>query len=98
MTYNLNEDEFNCALQQQGRTVLFKKIPADTITPVLAALKIFPHFPDHHFLFESAEHGDHKGRFSVLGCMPDVVWRSNEVGGDEKILDDLRRFISESQI
>ncbi|MBU6140270.1 MAG: anthranilate synthase component I [Proteobacteria bacterium] len=105
MSYNLSEAEFDSALEKSGRTVLFKKIPADVITPVLASLKIFQHFPEHHFLFESVEKGSHKGRFSVLGCMPDLIWRcvgeksfrdDREENG--QALDNFRNLVKESQI
>lgn len=105
MSYNLSEAEFDAALKKNKATVLFKKIPSDTITPVLASLKIFQHFDNHHFLFESAERGSHRGRFSVLGCMPDLVWRcvgnksfldGKEQEGDA--LENLRNLINQSQI
>jgi anthranilate synthase component 1 len=75
MSFNFSADQFARALEKSGATVLFKKIPADTITPVLAFLKVSQHSPNHHFLFESAENGNNKGRFSVLGFMPDLVWK-----------------------
>jgi anthranilate synthase component 1 len=75
MTYNFSRKEFDRTLKKSGTTVLFKKISADTITPVLASIKIAKHFPHHHFLLESAENGNNKGRFSVLGFMPDLVWK-----------------------
>lgn len=77
MTYNLDRKKFD-EVAASG-TVLFKKIPTDTITPVLASLKLFKHFTDYHFLFESAENnkngGNNKGRFSVIGLDPDLVWK-----------------------
>lgn len=76
--YNFNKDEFSRALKKSGATVLYKKIPADTITPVLASLKLSQYLPKettHNFLFESAEKGNNKGRFSVIGLMPDLVWK-----------------------
>lgn len=77
MTYNLNKTQFE-ETAKLG-TVLFKKIPTDTITPVLASIKLFKHFTDYHFLFESAENnkngGNNKGRFSVIGLDPDLVWK-----------------------
>ena len=85
MSYNLNEVEFDSVLKKSGRTLLFKKIPADIITPVLALMKISQHFPKHHFLFESVEKGSHKGRFSGLGCMPDLIWRCV---GEKSFRDD----------
>ena len=79
--YNFNKDEFDRALQKSGATLLYKKIPADTITPVLASLKLSQHLPQetsHNFLFESAEKGNNKGRFSVIGLMPDLVWKCSK--------------------
>ncbi len=76
--YNFNKSQFLQTLQNTGSTVLYKKIPADTITPVLASLKLSQHLPqetNHSFLFESAEKGNNKGRFSVIGLMPDLVWK-----------------------
>ncbi|NBV07056.1 MAG: anthranilate synthase component I [Proteobacteria bacterium] len=76
--YNFSKDEFDRALKKSGTTLLYKKIPADTITPVLASLKLAYYLPEetsHSFLFESAEKGNNKGRFSVIGLMPDLVWK-----------------------
>ncbi len=76
--YNLNQDEFDRAVAKYGATLLYKKIPADTITPVLASLKLSQHLAQetsHNFLFESAEKGNNKGRFSVIGLMPDLAWK-----------------------
>ncbi len=114
MTLNFSKTEFNSALKKHGTTVLFKKIPVDTITPVLACLKVSQHFPDHHFLFESAEKGNNKGRFSVVGFMPDLVWKcdgeksfinSDFQRNPQKFLpqkgsalQNLRHLITESQI
>ncbi len=75
MSFNFSKNEFDAAIKNYGSTVLFKEIAADTITPVLASLKISKHFPNHHFLFESAENGNNKGRFSLLGFMPDLMWK-----------------------
>lgn len=116
MNYNLNKTKFD-EISNLG-TVLFKKIPTDTITPVLASLKLFKHFTDYHFLFESAENnkngGNNKGRFSVIGLDPDLVWKC--VGKESFInknfahnrndftkqknhpLSELRALINESQI
>lgn len=76
MSFNFSKEQFDAALKKSGGTVLFKKISTDAITPVLASRKIVNKFPHHHFLLESAENGNNKGRFSVLGFMPDLVWKS----------------------
>lgn len=91
MTYNLDKTKF-AEIAPLG-TVLFKKIPTDIITPVLASLKLFKHFTDYHFLFESAENnkngGNNKGRFSVIGLDPDLVWKC--VGAESFINEDFSR-------
>jgi len=114
MTFNFSEKEFNEDLKKNGHSVLFKKITSDTITPVLASLKIAQKFPSHHFLLESAENGNNKGRFSVLGFMPVLAWiveknqsfinrnfaKNTKDFTAEKgdILQNLRSLINESQI
>ncbi len=115
MTFNFDEKQFNNHTQPK---VLYKKIASDTITPVLASLKLFSHFKDYHFLFESVENnknGNHnKGRFSVIGLDPDVVWkcRNNQsfinhdfdkkrddfVLENGAILENFRQLINNSQI
>lgn len=76
MSFNFSKNEFRDELKKSQSTILYKKIAADTITPVLACLKISAQFKDHHFLLESAEKSGSKGRFSVIGLMPDLVWKS----------------------
>ena len=56
-------------------TIISKQIPADLLTPVLALIKIKKKFSDYHFLFESVEKANNKGRYSVIGVMPDLVWK-----------------------
>lgn len=79
--YNFTSDEFSRTVKKCGATILYKKIPADTITPVLASLKLSQHLPQessYNFLFESAEKGNNKSRFSVIGLMPDLLWKCQE--------------------
>ncbi|PPR44756.1 MAG: Anthranilate synthase component 1 [Alphaproteobacteria bacterium MarineAlpha5_Bin8] len=47
---------------------------ADTETPVSALLKIF-NKEKYSFLLESVEGGEQRGRFSLLGGYPDLIWR-----------------------
>jgi anthranilate/para-aminobenzoate synthase component I len=91
--YNFNKEDFGKILKEKGSTVLFKKIPADTITPVLASLKIAKYLPDqssYSFLLESAEKGNNKGRFSIIGLMPDLVWKcyKNESFVNDKFVEN----------
>ncbi|MFT6331958.1 MAG: anthranilate synthase component 1 [Lentimonas sp.] len=82
-----------------------KQISADLLTPVLALLKIKKHFPKHHFLFESVEKGNNRGRYSVIGVMPDLIFKCEDQKAylNDKKLDEhpilaLRNLINKSQI
>lgn len=48
-------------------------IPADLDTPLTAYLKLCGDRP-YRFLFESVQGGQARGRYSFLGCDPDIVW------------------------
>jgi len=55
--------------------LIWRKLVADTETPVGAALKLFePARGD--FLLESVEGGETRGRYSMIGLDPDLVFRA----------------------
>src|SRR5215211_973534 len=62
--------------------VVWTTLVADLETPVSAFLKIAGNRP-LSFLFESVEGGAVRGRYSIIGLEPDVIWRS--VGGQAEI-------------
>lgn len=88
MSYNFDKGEFEEIISKNKNTILYKKISSDIITPVLAQIKISKKFPTNHFLFESAENGNNKGRFSVIGFMPDIIWKCH--GNVSQISLDLK--------
>ncbi len=51
-----------------------RELVADTQTPVSAYLKLAAN-QKHSFLLESVEGGEIRGRFSVIGRAPDLIWR-----------------------
>ena len=51
--------------------------PADLETPVAAFLKL-AHGQPNSFLLESIEGGQARGRYSVIGMAPDLVWRCRD--------------------
>ncbi|MXP25281.1 anthranilate synthase component I [Altererythrobacter indicus] len=63
-------------LLAQGKPALvWRKVVADMETPIGAALKLIePGRGD--FLLESVEGGDQRGRYSLLGIAPDLVFRA----------------------
>jgi len=55
--------------------VVWTTLVADLETPVSAFLKIAGGRP-MSFLFESVEGGTVRGRYSIIGLQPDLVWRT----------------------
>src|SRR5438045_9616604 len=56
--------------------VVWTTLVADLETPVSAFLKIAGSRP-MSFLFESVEGGAVRGRYSIIGLDPDLIWRTN---------------------
>ena len=93
--------------------VVWTTLVADLETPVSAFLKLATRRP-LSFLLESVEGGATRGRYSVIGLDPDVVWRANgphaEINRTARQQQDafapcgapplaaLRAFIAESRI
>jgi len=67
------------AALEQGRSALvWQRLIADTETPVSAALKLIePGRGD--FILESVEGGATRGRYSLVGLAPDLVFRANGI-------------------
>jgi anthranilate synthase component 1 len=93
--------------------VVWTTLVADLETPVSAFLKVAGRRP-LSFLLESVEGGATRGRYSIIGLDPDVVWRMNGAKAEinraarhkadtfapcrEPPLAALRAFIAESRI
>ena len=61
-----------------GASIVFSVEAADLLTPVAAFLKLTGRLAGakrNAFLLESIEGGAARGRYSVIGLLPDVVWR-----------------------
>jgi anthranilate synthase component 1 len=54
--------------------VVFTRLVADLETPVSAMLKIARH-ERYSLLLESVEGGAVRGRYSIIGLRPDIIWR-----------------------
>ena len=67
-------EEFNKNLVQKRNQVIFTKFSADLDTPVSLMLKLTDS-QSNTFLLESVTGGEIKGRFSVVGMNPDLIWR-----------------------
>ena len=60
--------------------IIQKELIADIQTPISSLIKISKD-QKYSFLLESVEGGDQKGRYSLLGCDPDIIWevKNNKV-------------------
>ncbi len=98
--------DFNTFLEQTQRgnmIPVWAELLADMETPVSVFRKLGT--SEHAFLLESVEQGERVGRYSFIGCNPDVVIRSRgqEIdlcyhGVDEQVLKEPRnplRFLRE---
>jgi anthranilate synthase component 1 len=63
------------ALDAGRHALVWRRLIADTETPVGAALKLFEH-ERGDYLLESVEGGEVRGRYSLLGIDPDLVFRA----------------------
>lgn len=62
-------------VQQRGKAQLvYTKIVSDLETPVSAMLKLKDN-NSPSFLLESVEGGEVRGRYSIIGLQPDLLWR-----------------------
>ncbi|MBL26585.1 MAG: anthranilate synthase component I [Rhodospirillaceae bacterium] len=93
--------------------VVWTRLVADLETPVSAMLKLADGRPNS-FLLESVEGGAVRGRYSIIGLKPDLIWRcfgnKAEINRNARAdldaftpctlgsLDSLRKVIAESRI
>ncbi|MBX7526861.1 anthranilate synthase component I [Qipengyuania vesicularis] len=76
------------ALDEGRPALVWRKLVADTVTPVGAALRMIEEGRGD-FLLESVEGGEVRGRYSLLGLDPDLVFRAE--GNSAAINRDWRR-------
>ncbi len=66
------------AEHDKGRgQLVFTRLVADMETPVSAFLKLGDG-KDNAFLLESVQGGETRGRYSIIGLKPDLIWRCRE--------------------
>ncbi len=105
--------DFESRYDRGQAQVVSTVLVADLETPVSAMLKLADGLPNS-FLLESVEGGDIRGRYSIIGFKPDLIWRCRgeqaEINRNarfdpsgftpckEGVLDSLRALIAESRI
>lgn len=68
--------EFESHYEAGNPQVVWTRLVADLETPVSAMLKLAEGRPNS-FLLESVEGGATRGRYSIIGLKPDVIWRAH---------------------
>src|ERR1700759_4596099 len=68
---------FRLAYDAGRGSLVWRKTVADLETPVVAVLKL-AHGQPNSFLLESVEGGAARGRYSIIGMQPDLVWRCQD--------------------
>ncbi len=69
-------DKFTHDYEAGRAQVVWTRLVADLETPVSAMLKL-ARDEKYSFLLESVEGGAVRGRYSIIGMRPDLIWRSN---------------------
>ncbi len=106
-------EAFEARHRRGSPQVVWTRLVGDLETPVSAFLKLAENRA-HAFLLESVEGGAVRGRYSIIGFAPDIIWRSKgdraEINRQalndpvsfetctEPTLAALRRLITESKI
>ncbi|MAI29496.1 MAG: anthranilate synthase component I [Rickettsiales bacterium] len=102
----LFKEKYDSGIKQ----VLFTSFAADVHTPISSLLKLEKE--KYLFLFESVERGSQKGRYSVIGMKPDLIWEcKNGISKVKKSsnhiirkkinsdpLDNLKKIIEENKL
>ncbi len=96
MAGSFNLDAARNALNDGKPSLIWRKQVADTETPVSAALKLMES-ERGDFLLESVEAGETRGRHSLIGLAPDLVFRADDQSAaiNRKWLSDRNAFESE---
>ena len=113
MTIQPSYQEFKDGFEQGKSQILWTTLVADLETPVSAMMKL-AEGKANSFLLESVEGGAVRGRYSIIGMKPDLIWRCDGkqarinrtarfdpeafVACDKPVLDSLQALIDESHI
>ena len=71
-----SSSEFSARYDAGEPQLVSTRLVADLETPVAAMLKLAADRP-YSFLLESVEGGAVRGRYSIIGLDPDILWRAH---------------------
>ena len=70
------QDAFEARYDKSEPCLVSTRLVADLETPVSAFLKLSASRAGNIFLLESVEGGAARGRYSMIGLDPDLIWRT----------------------
>lgn len=79
---------FETAYQRGQNQVIYTRLAADLDTPVSLMMKLGSAAKDS-FVLESVTGGDTRGRYSIVGMKPDLIWKCN---GEASSINRTARF------
>ena len=83
-------DDFAQSWDQGKSQVVYARLSADLDTPVSLMLKLADALGDT-FMLESVTGGEVRGRYSVVGMKPDLIWKCQ---GEQAFINRQARFDS----
>ena len=89
-------DDFAAGYAVGRAQLVYTRLVADMETPVSAFLKL-GEGRDNAFLLESVQGGEVRGRYSIIGIRPDLIWRcrGNIAEINRNALNDAQSFVPE---
>ena len=81
--------------KKQNNQLLWTTLKSDLDTPVSTYLKLC-NKSTNSFLLESVQDGTYRGRYSIIGFNPDIIWKCKQGIAYKKIIkEDTGKFIKE---
>lgn len=68
-------ETFEAQYKQGNTQLVWQEMPADLETPITASFKLKQQ-EKPFFLLESVENGERRGRYSIIGLAPDIIWKA----------------------
>ena len=81
-------EDFEEQYENSNNQVLFKRLAADLDTPVSIIMKLTA-MQKNSFVLESVTGGEVRGRYSMIGMKPDLIWKCKD---KESFLNRNARF------
>ncbi|MCV3272384.1 anthranilate synthase component I [Roseobacter sinensis] len=85
-------DRFEAAYAEGRNQIVYTRLAADLDTPVSLMLKLTGAQKDA-FVLESVTGGEVRGRYSIIGMKPDLIWRCH---GDQSEINRAARYDAEA--